>query len=172
MLCFTVKSCFLLLPPFIFILETHFFFYHNGDATKPENNPHFIQGSQVLLSKPSFSRIGFPSFHGMCPCSPEQKVTFLFFLISSPSSYQGLMLSDTVLLLCVGSKEGHGNQFNAGWPKMCLISLLVYDSLYFHPIYGLRHPANLTWSCSSFISLFLAGFGCLFIPLLLSYSSL
>lgn len=64
------------------------------------------------------------------------------------------------LLLYVGPKEGHGNQFNAGWPKICLISLLVYDSLCFHPIYGLQHPTNLTWSCSSLISLFLAGLGC------------
>lgn len=47
-----------------------------------------------------FSGIGFPSFHGTCSYSPEQKVTFLSFLPSSPSSCQGLVLSDVVAVLC------------------------------------------------------------------------
>lgn len=46
--------------PVAFILETHFFFYQDGDAAKPENNPRFIQGSQVLLSKPPFFRDRLP----------------------------------------------------------------------------------------------------------------
>lgn len=157
MLCFTVNNCFLPLSSFACILETNFFFYQDGDKAKPENNPHFIQGSHVLLSKPPFSGVGFPSFHGICSYSPEQVTFFSSCLLHQLVARTWCCLM--WLLLCMGTKEGHGFQFNADWPKIYLIGLLACDNLCFHPIYGLQHPTNLTWSCSSFISLFLAGFG-------------
>lgn len=66
--------------------------------------------------------------------------------------------------LCLGSKEGHGIQFNEGWLKItiiiCLISELVYDSLWFMFSSHLGSSASNqpTWSCSSLISLFLVDF--------------
>lgn len=62
----------------------------------------YTEQSNTSSGTASSSGIDFPSFHGMCPWSPE----YHHHLVSRAWCCQ------MGLLLCVGSKEGHGNQFN------------------------------------------------------------